>query len=253
MSPDKQTLDELRIDRRETPKRRPRGWRVVVALALLVAVSVVVWWMNRPRPVVVRTVAVQESSVGAQKTLLNASGYVTARRVATVSSKVSGKVIEVLVEEGMKVEAGQVLARIDSSNAERSLQLAEAQVVSARKALEETQANLEQADREFRRVTRLAADKIATQSELDRADAGAKALQARLAKQTADVAVAQREVDVWKQQLDDTVIRAPFPGIVTSKNAQPGEMISPMSAGGGFTRTGICTIVDMSRWKSKWT
>jgi RND family efflux transporter MFP subunit len=217
----------------------------VVLAILLLAGGVAVWWFNRPKPVAVRTVAVQEYSVGGQKTLLNASGYVTARRVATVSSKVSGKVTEVLAEEGMKVEAGQVLARLDSSNAEKSLQLAEAQLESARKALDETRANLEQAEREFRRVTQLATEKIATQADLDRAETDVKSLKARLAKQTADISVAEREVAVWKQQLDDTIILAPFAGIVTSKNAQPGEMISPMSAG-GFTRTGICTIVDMN-------
>src|SRR5439155_20549611 len=88
-------------------------------------------------------------------------------------------------------------------------------------------------------------NKVASQSELDRAEAEAKSLRARLEKQKADVVVSERDVAQWQQQLDDTVIRAPFPGIVTSKNAQPGEMISPMSAGGSFTRTGICTIVDM--------
>ncbi len=97
----------------------------------------------------------------------------------------------------------------------------------------------------MRRLSQLAASKMVSQSELDRADADAKSSQARLERQQADVAVAEREVALWKQQLDDTIIRAPFAGIVTSKNAQPGEMISPMSAG-GFTRTGICTIVDMS-------
>ena len=246
MSPDKQTLDELRIDRAVTPRPQSRRWLLAVAL-LLIGVGIgVVWWLKRPKAAVVRTVAVQELSVGGPKTLLNASGYVSARRVATVSSKVSGKVMEVLVEEGMKVEAGQILARLDSSNVEKSLKLAEAQLESASKGQGETQANLEQAEREFRRSAELFANKIATRSELDRAESDAKSLKARLAKQGADVSVAEGEVAVWRQQLDDTVIRAPFPGIVTSKNAQPGEMISPMSAGGGFTRTGICTIVDMN-------
>lgn len=246
MSPDRQTLDELRIDRSTATKSRPRGWLVLVVLLVVVVIAGAVWWKNRPRSMAVRTVTVQESSTGGQKTLLNASGYVTARRIATVSSKVSGKVMEVLVEEGKKVEAGQILARLDSSNTEKSLHLAEAQLESTRKALEETRANLEQADRELRRVSELAADKVASQSELDRASTDAKSLKARLDRQMADIAVAEREVGLWQQQLDDTVIRAPFAGIVTSKNAQPGEMISPMSAGGGFTRTGICTIVDMS-------
>ena len=246
MSPDKATLDELRIDRRTTPRSTALGWLLVLVLVFVALGVGVAWWIKRPKAVAVRTIAVLELSVGGQKTLLNASGYVTARRIATVSSKVSGKVMEVLVEEGMKVEAGQILARLDSSNVEKSLRLAEAQFESTRRALDETQANLDQAERELRRAGKLAADKIASQSELDRAEADVKSLTARLAKQTADISVAEREVAVWRQQLDDTIIRAPFAGIVTSKNAQPGEMISPMSAGGGFTRTGICTIVDMS-------
>ena len=245
MSPDKTTLDDLRIDRGASPARRLNGWVIVIFLVLLLGGAGVFWWINRPKAVAVRTIAVQESSAGGPQTLLNGAGYVTARRVATVSSKVSGKVMEVLVDEGMKVEAGQVLARIDSSNAEKSLELAKAQYEAARRALDETKANLERADREFRRVTQLAKDEIATQADLDKADAEAKSLRARLAKQTADIEVSAREVEVWKQQFDDTIIRAPFPGVVISKNAQPGEMISTMSAG-GFTRTGICTIVDMS-------
>jgi HlyD family secretion protein len=246
MSPDKATLDELRIDRQSTPPRPWRaGWVALVVLLLAVGAGVA-WWLTRAKPVAVRTVAAQELASGGQTTLLNAAGYVTARRVSTVSSKVSGKVMEVLVEEGMKVEAGQVLARLDASNMEKSVHLAEAQLDAARKALEETRANLERAERDLRRTVQLAADQIATRADLDRAESEVKSLKARLEKQTADVEVAGREVAVWKQQLDDTIIRAPFAGIVTSKNAQPGEMISPMSAGGGFTRTGICTIVDMS-------
>src|SRR5882724_573655 len=149
MSPDKQTLDELRIDRRTSTKSRPRPWLVVVGLAAIAVVAGMVWWLNRPKATVVRTILVQETATGGQRTLLNASGYVTARRQATVSSKVTGKVIEVMVEEGMKIEAGQVLARIDSSNVEKGMRLAEAQSESARKAQDEIKANLEQAEREL--------------------------------------------------------------------------------------------------------
>ena len=246
MSPDKQTLDELRIDRTSTPANRSRSLLIVLALAIIAVVAAVVSWLNRPQAAVVRTILVQETGSGGQKTLLNASGYVTARRQATVSSKVTGKVIEVMVEEGMKIEAGQILARIDSSNVEKSLHLAEAHLDVSRKALDETKANLEQAERELARFVQLAANKVASQSDLDRAEAEAKSLRARLERQKADIVVSERDLAQWQQQLDDTVIRAPFAGIVTSKNAQPGEMISPMSAGGSFTRTGICTLVDMS-------
>ncbi len=246
MSPDKEALDGLRIDRSATRRRRLSPWLILLLLLLLGAGGAVLWWMKRPQAVVVRTIAVQERTSGGQKTLLNASGYVTARRAATVSSKVTGKVIEVLVEEGMKVEVGQVLARIDSVNVEASLRLSEAQLESARQALKETRANLNQAERELERSKHLATNNIASQSDLDRAEAAAKSLQARLEYQQAQVVVAERELAQWRQQLDDTIVRAPFSGIVTAKNAQPGEMISPMSAGGSFTRTGICTIVDMS-------
>jgi len=177
--------------------------------------------------------------------VLNASGYVTARRQATVSSKVTAKVTEVLVEEGMKVKDGQILARLDDANVKTSLRLVEAQSVSATNALAETRVRIKEAEQELQRQTGLVKSKIATQADYDHAEAAVLALKARLEQQQAEVTVAEKHVAYWNQQLDDTIIRAPFAGIVTSKNAQPGEMISPISAGGGFTRTGICTIVDM--------
>jgi RND family efflux transporter MFP subunit len=246
MTPDRRILDELRIERKAPSRGLPWFLLLVVLVILASAAIGAVWWFNGPKPTVVNTSAAREVTLaggGTDRTLLNASGYVTARREATVSSKVTGKVTEVMVEEGMKVDAGQVLARIDSSNVERSLRLAEAQLESARAALGETKANLAHAQREWER--RVAVGNAASQSDRDRAEADAKAYQARLVRQMAEISVAEGEVAVWKQQEDDTIIRAPFPGIVTTKNAQPGEMISPMSVG-GFTRTGICTIVDMS-------
>lgn len=244
MGPDKSTLDGLRIDRTSRPRSK---WPVVMIVMLLLIGAggggAYVWY-HRPKTATVRTVVVQ-AAANSDRTLLNASGYVTARRQATVSSKVTGKVMEVLVEEGMTVEAEQVLARIDASNVEKSLHLAEAQLESVRQALGETRANLEHAEREVKRLTRLMGEQSASQVELDKAETEAKALKARLNRQMAEVTVSEREVAIWKQQLEDAVIRAPFAGVVTAKNAQPGEMISPMSVG-GFTRTGICTIVDMS-------
>jgi RND family efflux transporter MFP subunit len=245
MTPHKRSLDELRIDRSGASRTPQWFGQIAVALVLLVGVAGLIWWFSGPQPAEVRTVMVQDPSSGRDETLLNASGYVTARREATVSSKVTGKVKEVLIEEGSQVEEGQVLARLDSANVEKNLNLAQAQLESSRKALEETKVNLRQAERELSRFTRLADEAIASQSELDTAEASANALRARLDRQLADVAVAEQQLALRKQELEDTVIRAPFSGVVTSKNAQPGEMISPMSAGGGFTRTGICTIVDM--------
>ena len=245
MSSPKPSLDDLRIERSARPAAGP-GVRVasgvVVAVLLLAALA---WWLTRAKATEVRMVLAREVATGGgERTVLNASGYVTARRAATVSSKVTGKVVEVLIEEGMKVKEAQVLARLDDTNVKTSLRVAEAQWESAKTALGEIRAQLKQADQEFRRATSLAKQGIASPADLDRAESEAGTLKARLERQERDVTVAERQVAMWQQQLDDTIIRAPFAGVVTVKNAQPGEMISPMSAG-GFTRTGICTIVDM--------
>ncbi|HUJ42123.1 MAG TPA: efflux RND transporter periplasmic adaptor subunit [Opitutaceae bacterium] len=247
MSPAKPTLDDLRIERGPQRNAPPRLLLAVVAAVVAVVMAAVFWWEARSAAIPIHTAVAREAPrVGNMRTVLNASGYVTARREATVSSKVTGKVTEVLVEEGMHVTEGQVLARLDDTNIRASLQLAQAQAASAKAALDETRVRLREAEQELQRQTELRTGKVATQADFDHAQAAALAYQARLEQQQADVAVAERTIAVWQQQLDDTVIRAPFAGIATSKNAQPGEMISPISAGGGFTRTGICTVVDMS-------
>ncbi len=249
MDSPKTALQELRIDRDAAPKTRIPA-SVFWVLLILTAIGIGIYtWINRPRPIQVQVVAVREVSSAPEagsKTLLNASGYVTARRAATVSSKVTGKVIEILVEEGMKADEGQVLARLDPSNVTATLRLAEAQLEISRHAVEELKPNLAFAAQELKRFNDLVATKAASQSDLNRAEAESKTLAIRLQRLTAEVTVAERQKAQAEQDLEDTVIRAPFSGIVTSKDSQPGEMISPVSAGGGFTRTGICTIVDMN-------
>lgn len=246
MNPPAPNLDELRIDRGEANARPSRAWVWILGVALVFGLVGVGPRLLRGGTVTVRTEAARESGSGGGRTVLNASGYVVARREATISSKVTGKVIEVLVEEGMKVEENQVLARLDDTNVKASLRLAEAELEVAKAARAETRARLDEAERQLRRVTTLSDEKVASASDLDRADAEVKSLQARAALQQVQVSVAEKQVALWQQHLDDTIIRAPFSGIAVSKNAQPGEMISPVSAGGGFTRTGIGTVVDMA-------
>jgi RND family efflux transporter MFP subunit len=242
----KDELSALRIERApETGGSRWVAW--LAAILLFGAVAAAGWfWLMREKPLVVEAAAVQERRGGAQAaSVLNASGYVTARRRATVSSKVTGKVIEVNVEEGMAVKEGQVLARLDDSSQRAALQLAEAQAEAARRQLTESEVRLAEAKLTLRRRQQLMKDQLSTQAEVDQAQAEADSIEARIKAAQQQVAVAERQIALQKTDLDNTVIRAPFTGVAISKDAQPGEMVSPVSAGGGFTRTGISTIVDM--------
>lgn len=241
-------LKQLHIDRSdiEAPRSRAR-WFVLVGCALLMLAGGLLWFnLTRSELSTVRTAvardARQASSAGS---VLDASGYVTARRQATVSAKITGKVTEVLIEEGMRVKEGAVLARLDDTEAQSQLALAQAQLTAARSQLAEIRAQLIQVERDYTRQQALFNRQLISAQALDAALAQRDMLRARLASTEEQIRVAQESVVVAQVQLDNTVVRAPFSGVVVAKAAQPGEIISPMSAGGGFTRTGIGTIVDM--------
>ena len=179
------------------------------------------WWLflsdDELKEVTTFTVKSLEMSDASATSILDASGYVVARRRATVSSKMTGKVMKVFIEEGMYVEEGQILAQLDDSTMQADLNYSQSQ--------------LNEAKRIFNRTQELAKDELASQAALDAARASVEGLEALNA--------------IRKQVVQDMKILAPFSGVVVYKAAQPGEMISPVSAGGGFTNTGICTIVDM--------
>jgi len=238
----------LQIERK--PEKAGTGFGkalIWILLSLLLAVAAgYFYWFKPGFSLEVSTAVARELKDQAAATVLNASGYVTARRQATVSSKFTGKVTEVLIEEGMVVEQGQVLARLDDSNIRASFQLAEAQLIASQSSLKETEVLLKEALLNLDRSGRLVEKGLTSEAELDRSRALAGSLDARLERKRADIEVASRQLDIYRQQLEDSIIRAPFAGVVVAKNAQPGEMVSPISAGGGFTRTGIGTIVDMS-------
>ncbi len=244
MTVDRATLDELRINR-PSGGARNRKPAAAVAIILVIAAAAFTIFIARPKRKTVRVATAQAIGGQSRGAVLNASGYVTARRQATVSSKVTGKVSEIFIEEGMHVKAGQLLARLDDSYASKSLRLAEAQSAQAASALEETRVRIAQAQLDYDRARQLTSSQIASKADLDRAKAELDAQRAHLAALNDTLAVAQRSAAISRQGLDDTEIRSPFDGVVVSKDAQPGEMISPVSAGGGFTRTGICTVVDM--------
>lgn len=247
MSDLKADLAALRIEREPLRPEANRRWvKWVVLLVLLGGGAYGGWmWVNRPRPVEVETASVTQRAAGAQASVLNASGYVTARRRATISSKVTGKVVEVNVEEGMAVREGQILARLDDSLPKAALALADAQVEAAKGTMRESEVRLREAQLTLQRYVQLMKDGIVTQAEVDKAQAEVDSLRARIASAREQVTVAESQAALQRTELDNTIIRAPFSGVAISKDAQPGEMVSPVSAGGGFTRTGISTIVDM--------
>ena len=239
-------LSALRIER-EPLDTGGRNWgKWIFLLIVLAAAGGGAWyWMNRPRVLEVEVASVTERAAGAQASVLNASGYVTARRRATVSSKVTGKVIEVNVEEGMAVREGQVLARLDDSSLQAALKLYRAQLEAARQQIPETEVRLQQARIQLRRQEQLRKEGLNTPNDIDNARAEVDSLVARMASAQEQVKVAESQIGMQLTAIDDTIIRAPFSGVAISKDAQAGEMVSPVSAGGGFTRTGISTIVDM--------
>ncbi|MDN5849058.1 MAG: efflux RND transporter periplasmic adaptor subunit [Nitrococcus sp.] len=245
---DTDLLSQLRIDpgqRQGGPKRR---WpRLVIVVVLLVALIAAAWYWLSGRAVVVETVtAAPLAATGADAAVLDATGYVIARRQATVSSKITGKLVAVLIEEGDRVSEGQILARLDDRDAKAELQLAQAQLAAAKAGIAELNALLRQAQRDLDRQQALNARGATAQQALDSARTNVATFSAQIKAQQAQIEVAQASLRIAQVNVGDTVIRAPFSGVVVAKTAQPGEMVSPVSAGGGFTRTGICTIVDMS-------
>lgn len=242
-------IDRLRIEPAVSDQPRRRVWPLVFVAVVLLSLAAAGWaWFSRAAVPEVRVTVPETAELGAagsRTSVLDASGYVVARRQATVAAEVTGKLVEVLVEEGLAVEKGQVLARMDDATEQAQLALARARLAAARSALAEIEAQLSNARRTQVRQRELKQRDLSSQSEVDRAETEVESLQARLAAQREQINVAEREVELQQQRLGELTIRAPFSGIVIARAAQAGEMVSPISAGGGFTRTGICTIVDM--------
>ena len=219
-----------------------------ISLVVIAMAGGLTWYHTRSNEVLVTVALVQtaasstDSSIG---TLLDASGYVVARRSATLASKVTGKVVGITLEEGQKVKAGQIIARLDDANVKASFEEAVAQLKQAEAKLTAAQSAYDDAKPIFERITRSKNATFISAQDFDEARAKFDSSRTGWIESQSAVEIARASVAVARGNLDDTVIRAPFSGVVTGKAAQPGEMVSPVSAGGGFTRTGICTIVDM--------
>jgi RND family efflux transporter MFP subunit len=248
---DANLLQELRIAGAE---REPEGhgpqrwpWIVAVAVLLLAVIGGAAWWWLGARPIAVRTAAAiaPGASGAAPAAVLQATGYVTARRQATVSTQITGTLTQVLIEEGDRVKEGQVIARLEDSALRASLGTAEANVQVTQAQVTQAQAQLAQAQADEKRQNDLVAEGMISKQAAEQARTAAATAAAIVEARKREADAARAQMAQAKVNFDYTVVRAPFAGVVTEKAAQVGEIVSPLSAGGGFTRTGVGTIVDM--------
>lgn len=243
-------LEQLRIDRSlPSPSGLRLGkWLIFGSVALLLGIGGGLFAFRKPPipPQVTDARSAPTSNVGRKASLLEASGYVVARRRATISAKISGRVAEIRVEEGQYVVKGDVIGRLDDANVRATFEEQRSKVNLARISVSEAEINLAKARRDYDRIAELHSRGFLSLAAFDNEKSNFELLRARLEAAKRGVEVEDRALAIVRRSLDDTIIRAPFSGVVTAKTAQPGEIISPISAGGGFTRTGICTIVDMA-------
>ena len=241
----KPDLGSLRIsDTKRNATKSSRRWlwlTLGAVLLVLLAVGASAFRERKPQVEVATAVKPTTGPTG----VLNASGYITPRRRATIAAKITGRVTSVLFDEGTRVTEGQLLATLDDSDVRRALDSAKADRDSSEAAIRDYEVQLRNADIELRRTEQLVKDGVSTQQALDTATTAADSLRAKIALAKQQVIASEARIREQQQAVDNCTIRAPFAGIVVSKDAQVGEMVSPVSAGGGFTRTGIATIVDL--------
>jgi RND family efflux transporter MFP subunit len=243
----KPDLGSLRIHdgQRGQSKMGKRIFYASIPILIFAGIVAAALTFRNQKPVVEVAVAAKPDA-GGRQALLNASGYVTPRRRATIASKITGRVTAVLFDEGTRVSEGQLLATLDDSDAKRALDSAKADRDASRAAIADYEVQLRNAQILLRRADQLQKAGVQTQEALDNATTAADSLKAKIELAKQQVSAAESRIGVAQQAVDNCIIRAPFAGIVVSKDAQVGEMVSPNSAGGGFTRTGIATVVDMN-------
>ncbi len=245
-------LSGLRIDR-DAPSADPGPDRRILFLAaavfVLAALGLVAWRATHPSSVLVQ-VARAESLGGVPGSsaaeILTANGYVVARQRASVSTEVAGRLNRLLVEEGSRVTKGQVLGVLQNEDQRSALESARAALASAEARASEARATAREASLSRGRMAELHARGLVSQAELDRAVAADDVARARVGSAEADVTNARARVQSAQVEYDRTFIRAPFSGAVLRKEAEVGEIVSPIPSSGGLTRGAIVTMANLA-------
>lgn len=241
-------LSKLRISAEDKvrPPRKVKTPLIILFIFLVTSIGLSLWYHSIQSIPSVTVEKVQFHDGGHNLTILNASGYVTPRQRATISADVTGRIIELFVEEGQNVQKGSILAKLDDRDAQASVETAKADVSVSRSVLQELQVNLEEAKRNSFRYSELQTKDAASQQQVDDVQTLVSSLEAQMKTARNNVLAAEARLKSAQLYHEKFTVIAPFSGIVVSKDAQIGEIVSPVSAGGGFTRTGIATIVDMN-------
>lgn len=240
-------LDKLSIDKaRQTPSRSGRrSWlRGAVAAVVCAAIALALLFFLRGRPVAIETVSVVQFFPTQSFTLLNSSGYVVAQRKAAVASKTTGRLEWIGVEEGSRVSGGQIIARLENRDSEAVLRQAEAALQNSKTVLEQSKAELADAGQSFRRQQELLGQGIVSQAEYDAAEARFKRSAAQAAGGEAGIRSAQAALQGARVNLDYSLIRAPFDAVVLTKNADVGDIITPLGAAAN-AKAAVVTIADL--------
>ncbi|MGH8181144.1 MAG: efflux RND transporter periplasmic adaptor subunit [Steroidobacteraceae bacterium] len=242
-------LHQLRIaasEREETGTSHGKWWLAGGIAVLVIAAAAALLLTRNSAIEVSEATAVAASAAAAPTAILQATGYVTAEREATVSSQIAGQVSHVYFEEGEHVHRGQVLARLDDSAQRAALEQVNAQLAATQAQLSQYQVQLAQARRDFARDQALIGQHLVSEQDFETARTQAATLAAQVQAQQRAVTVARAGVHAAQVQEDYTIVAAPFSGVVIAKAAQLGEMISPIFGGGSFEAAGIATVVDMT-------
>ena len=238
-------LSRLRIDRGLAPIRSRRRRWLWPGIAALVVAAGAAWYASQPHPAKVETATVVTAFPSQQFVVLNATGYVVAQRKAAIASKATGRLEWLGVAEGSRVKSGEVIARIDSRDVRAQAQSAEAGVNAAKAALEQARVELANAQTELKRNQDLVAKGFITQSALDTAKMRVDRGVALLASAQANVSQAAANARNADVTVDYTEIRAPFDGVILSKSANVGDMVTPFSSATD-SKGAVVTMADMT-------